>query len=329
MARCKFDALNLLVEDGRSDSWRPRRIGFDSRRLLRGGAGRAEGAKMKSIPREGAEAPKGPQTWWTRLRPIRTVGEIELEFAVFTREAFGLQRIAGEAGRLRRLGMSLRAIGSALEVDEKTVRKALRNASTRSDSGRLPAVMPPAPRDRVGVPPARATPAAVAIDQDRRFGSVKSEGEKSKRKPKWDRVVSGSGRGKGISLSGRAPLSSALANMRMRPSGASPGAAAADHGSRQLETDGSAGKLERPRAGTAVAVARTPCPQTNRERIGSAAPKGPSSTVSFNSTWRASCSRCTTPRASACRSTLYFASPICRFAYMHRVALGRKRCGLR
>jgi len=71
------------------------------------------------------------------------VGELELEFAVFTREAFGFQRIAGEAGRLRRLGMSLRAIGSALEVDEKTVRKALRNASTRSDSGRLAAVMPP------------------------------------------------------------------------------------------------------------------------------------------------------------------------------------------
>jgi ribosomal protein L4 len=56
------------------------------------------------------------------------VGEVELEFAVFTHEPFGFQRIAGEAARLRRLGMSLRAIGSALEVDEKTVRKALRNA---------------------------------------------------------------------------------------------------------------------------------------------------------------------------------------------------------
>jgi hypothetical protein len=106
-----------------------------------------------------------------------------------------------------------------------------------------------------------------------------------------------------MSLLGRAPLSSALANMRMRPSGASPGVATADDGSRQLETDWSVGKLERPRAGTAVAEARAPCPQTNRERIGSAAPKGPSSTVSFNSTWRASCSTCTTPRASACRST--------------------------
>jgi hypothetical protein len=53
------------------------------------------------------------------------VGEVELEFAVFTREPFGFQRIAGEAGRLRELGMSLRAIGMALGVDQKTVRKAL------------------------------------------------------------------------------------------------------------------------------------------------------------------------------------------------------------
>ena len=51
--------------------------------------------------------------------------EVELEFAVFTRAAFEFQRIAGEAGRMRRLGMSLRAIGAALGVDEKTVRKAL------------------------------------------------------------------------------------------------------------------------------------------------------------------------------------------------------------
>jgi hypothetical protein len=63
------------------------------------------------------------------LRPIRTVGEVELEFAVFTREAFGFQRIAGEAGKLRRLGMSLRAVGAALGVDEKTVRRALRCTS--------------------------------------------------------------------------------------------------------------------------------------------------------------------------------------------------------
>jgi len=43
MARRKFDALNLLVEDGGSN-------------LLH---------------------------WWTRLRPIRTMAQIEMAFAVF------------------------------------------------------------------------------------------------------------------------------------------------------------------------------------------------------------------------------------------------------
>jgi lambda repressor-like predicted transcriptional regulator len=54
------------------------------------------------------------------------VGEVVLEFAVFTREAFEFQRIAVEAERMRRLGLSLRAVGAALGVDEKTVRNALR-----------------------------------------------------------------------------------------------------------------------------------------------------------------------------------------------------------
>lgn len=48
-----------------------------------------------------------------------------MEFVVFTTDAFGFQRIGPEARRMRRLGMSLRAIGAALGVDEKTVRKAL------------------------------------------------------------------------------------------------------------------------------------------------------------------------------------------------------------
>jgi hypothetical protein len=56
------------------------------------------------------------------------VGEADLEFAVFTAGPFGFQRIAREAGRLRRLGMSLRAVGAALGVDEKTVRNSLRRS---------------------------------------------------------------------------------------------------------------------------------------------------------------------------------------------------------
>ena len=44
---------------------------------------------------------------------------------MFTSEPFEFQRIGAEAARMRQLGMSLRAIGRALGVDEKTVRKAL------------------------------------------------------------------------------------------------------------------------------------------------------------------------------------------------------------
>lgn len=64
---------------------------------------------------------------WTRLQPIRTAAEVDLEFVVFTNEPFQYQQIAAEAWRMRQLGMSLRAIGRAFGVDEKTVRDALRH----------------------------------------------------------------------------------------------------------------------------------------------------------------------------------------------------------
>jgi hypothetical protein len=64
-------------------------------------------------------------SWWTRLQPIRTASELKLDFVVFTSEPFLFHRIAAEAHTLRKLGMSLRAIGAAVGVDEKTVRKAL------------------------------------------------------------------------------------------------------------------------------------------------------------------------------------------------------------
>jgi transposase-like protein len=59
------------------------------------------------------------------LQAIRTIAEIAVEFVVFQSDGFEYQRVAEEARRMRRLGMSLRAIGTALGVDEKTVRKAL------------------------------------------------------------------------------------------------------------------------------------------------------------------------------------------------------------
>jgi len=60
-----------------------------------------------------------------RLPPIRTAAEVPLEVAVFSLDVFRYQEIAAEARRMRRLGMSLRAIGRALGVDGKTVGKAL------------------------------------------------------------------------------------------------------------------------------------------------------------------------------------------------------------
>jgi hypothetical protein len=89
-SRAASSAVPALVEDGSSNSLHWRRA--------------APQARNKKFPANGAAPAERGQTEWTRLRPIRTVGEVELEFAVYTREALGFQRIAGEAGRLRRLG---------------------------------------------------------------------------------------------------------------------------------------------------------------------------------------------------------------------------------
>jgi hypothetical protein len=76
------------------------------------------------------ELPQAAQGW-TRLQPIRTVSRVELEFVVFTRDVFQYQRIGPEADTMRRLGMTFRAIGTALGVDEKQVRKAIRSRGIR------------------------------------------------------------------------------------------------------------------------------------------------------------------------------------------------------
>jgi DNA-binding transcriptional regulator YbjK len=62
---------------------------------------------------------------WTRWSPIRTVGEVVVEFVVVTRGELVWQRVEGEVRRLRGLGTTLQAIGRALGVDEKTVRNVL------------------------------------------------------------------------------------------------------------------------------------------------------------------------------------------------------------
>ena len=61
----------------------------------------------------------------TRLQPIRTVSEIELDFVVFIQDLFPFQAIAAEAQAMLRLGMTLQAIARALGVSEKTVWKAV------------------------------------------------------------------------------------------------------------------------------------------------------------------------------------------------------------
>lgn len=60
------------------------------------------------------------------MQPIRTAAEVAVDFAVFTHDPFAYQLIAPEARRMRKLGMTLQAIGDALGVDEKTVRKVTR-----------------------------------------------------------------------------------------------------------------------------------------------------------------------------------------------------------
>jgi hypothetical protein len=78
-----------------------------------------------------------------------------LEFAVFAHEPFQFQRIADEVLRMRRLGMSLRAIGAALRVDEKTVRKVLGRGlllDAPSDGERPSYLLHRT--DRSGIPPA-------------------------------------------------------------------------------------------------------------------------------------------------------------------------------
>lgn len=70
-------------------------------------------------------ARKNQEDQRTRLQPIRTVSEIELDFVVFTQDLFPFQAIAAEAQAMRRLGMTLQAIARALGVSEKTVWKAV------------------------------------------------------------------------------------------------------------------------------------------------------------------------------------------------------------
>ncbi len=63
--------------------------------------------------------------WWTRLRPIRTLSEIRLEFEAYIGESHQYQRFAEEIYRLRSQGMTIRAIARSLGLEPKTVKRGL------------------------------------------------------------------------------------------------------------------------------------------------------------------------------------------------------------
>lgn len=54
-----------------------------------------------------------------------------MAFAVFTHEPFVRQQIGPDVWKMRRLGMTLQAIGKELGVHEKTVRNILGERGTR------------------------------------------------------------------------------------------------------------------------------------------------------------------------------------------------------
>ena len=64
--------------------------------------------------------------WWTRSQRIRTVAQLPFDVAILeTSPPPAYQRIAHEADRLRRLGLSFTLIAEALKTSDKTVAKAI------------------------------------------------------------------------------------------------------------------------------------------------------------------------------------------------------------
>jgi hypothetical protein len=69
---------------------------------------------------------------WTRSQPIRTAALLPLHFPILqVEQPFAYQRIAREAVRLRRLGLTNTGAGRALGVTDKTIAKAIRWWSKR------------------------------------------------------------------------------------------------------------------------------------------------------------------------------------------------------
>ena len=86
-----------------------------------------------SLSNTGAEYSSTKFAWWTWSQRIRTVSILPFEFQILdtpTRPLY--QEIADKSLQLSQLGLSFRIIASKLNVDEKTVAKAIQWAKNES-----------------------------------------------------------------------------------------------------------------------------------------------------------------------------------------------------
>jgi len=66
--------------------------------------------------------------WWTRLRPIRTAGEVELRIIIEPETVIPVyQRLSDKVKQLHLLGMSMPEIAMRLKIDPKTALRAYRH----------------------------------------------------------------------------------------------------------------------------------------------------------------------------------------------------------
>jgi hypothetical protein len=82
--------------------------------------------KKKTTVRLKADGGSNSSSWWTRTQRIGTVSRVAVSVALLETKAPALyQRIAEKAAHLRELGLSFAATARCLEVDDKTVAKAV------------------------------------------------------------------------------------------------------------------------------------------------------------------------------------------------------------
>jgi hypothetical protein len=63
---------------------------------------------------------------WTRLLPIRTISEIDMEFTAFVSDPFRYQEVSDAVRKMYELGMSCHQISDSLGAEYKTIKRSLR-----------------------------------------------------------------------------------------------------------------------------------------------------------------------------------------------------------